>query len=88
MRTRRAGDRVRLAHGTKKLKAFFIDEHVPRAVRDRVPLVGSQEGIVWAVGMRRFLPAMVEGREAIVRLTAVFEKGAYDHAQGFGEDSF
>lgn len=88
VRTRRAGDRVRLAHGTKKLKDFFIDEHVPRAARDRVPLVDSQEGIVWAVGMRRFLPAMVKEEEPIVRLLAVFEKGAYDHAQGFGEDSF
>lgn len=88
VRTRRAGDRVRLAHGTKKLKAFLIDEHVPRVERDRVPLVACDEGIVWAVGVRRFLPARVKKDEIIVRLRAVFEEGAYDHAQRFGEDSF
>ena len=88
VRTRRTGDRVQFAQGTKKLKAFFIDEHIPRTARDRVPLVVCAEGIVWAVGIRRFSPAMAEDGEPMVRLVAVFEKGAYDHAQRFGEDSF
>ena len=87
-RTRRPGDFVRFSQGTKKIKAFFIDEHVPRSERDRVPLVACDGGIVWAVGVRRFSPAMVEEGEPIVRLVAVFEEGAYDHAQRFGEDSF
>lgn len=88
VRTRRAGDRVQFAHGTKKLKDFFIDERVPRDVRDRIPLLVLEEGIVWAVGVRRFLPAMVEKDEPIMRFVAVFEKGAYDHAQRFREDPF
>ena len=88
VRTRRAGDRVRLSCGTKKLKDFFIDEHVPRTVRDRVPLVVCAGEIVWAVGVRRFSSALVREDEPMVRLRAVFEEGAYDHAQRFGEDSF
>ena len=88
VRTRRAGDRVRLPCGKKKLKDFFIDEHVPRTARDRVPLVVCAGEIVWAVGVRRFSPALVREDEPMVRLRAVFEEGAYDHAQRFGEDSF
>ena len=88
VRTRRAGDRVRLPCGTKKLKDFFIDEHVPRTARDRVPLVVCDGEVVWAVGVRRFSSALVKEDESMVRLRAVFEEGAYDHAQRFGEDSF
>ena len=88
VRTRRAGDRVRLPCGTKKLKDFFIDEHVPRTARDRVPLVVCEGEVVWAVGVRRFSSALVKEDESMVRLRAIFEEGAYDHAQRFGEDSF
>ena len=88
VRTRRAGDRVRLPCGKKKLKDFFIDEHVPRTARDRVPLVVCEGEVVWAVGVRRFSSALVKEDESMVRLRAIFEEGAYDHAQRFGEDSF
>ncbi len=88
VRTRRAGDRVRLPCGTKKLKDFFIDEHVPRTARDCVPLVVCEGEVVWAVGVRRFSSALVKEDESMVRLRAIFEEGAYDHAQRFGEDSF
>jgi tRNA(Ile)-lysidine synthetase-like protein len=36
----------------KKLQDFFVDEHVPRAQRDRVPLLVSGDAIVCVVGMR------------------------------------
>ena len=88
VRTRRAGDRVRLPCGKKKLKDFFIDEHVPRTARDRVPLVVCDGEVVWAVGVRRFSSALVKEDESMVRLRAILEEGAYDHAQRFGEDSF
>ena len=88
VRTRRAGDRVRLPCGTKKLKDFFIDEHVPRTARDRVPLVVCEGEVIWAVGVRRFSSALVKEDESMVRLRAIFEEGAYDHAQRLGEDSF
>ncbi len=38
------------APGHKKLKSFFIDKKIPRAERDRVPIVVSGAEIVWVVG--------------------------------------
>ena len=36
----------------KKLQDFFTDSRVPRAWRDRVPLLVSEQGIAWVVGYR------------------------------------
>ena len=54
VRTRRTGDRFRPLglDADKKLGEFMIDEHIPRAWRDRVPLVTSPQGIAWVVGYR------------------------------------
>jgi tRNA(Ile)-lysidine synthase len=54
VRTRRAGDLLQpLGSGyAKKLKAFLIDAKVPRAVRDRLPLVVTSAGIAWVAGVR------------------------------------
>ncbi|MDO8750360.1 MAG: tRNA lysidine(34) synthetase TilS [Dehalococcoidia bacterium] len=38
--------------GSKKLKDFMIDAHIPRLWRDGVPLVVTEEGIAWVVGWR------------------------------------
>ncbi len=38
------------APGHKKLKSFFIDHKVPRAERERIPLVVSGTDIVWVAG--------------------------------------
>lgn len=37
---------------TKKLQDFMVDARIPRAWRDRVPLVCSREQILWVVGWR------------------------------------
>ena len=36
----------------KKLQDFYVDEKVPRAWRDRIPLVVTERGIAWVVGYR------------------------------------
>jgi tRNA(Ile)-lysidine synthase len=36
----------------KKLQDFFVDEKVPRDERDAIPLILSEENIVWVVGYR------------------------------------
>ncbi|MEA1958462.1 MAG: tRNA lysidine(34) synthetase TilS, partial [Chloroflexota bacterium] len=36
----------------KRLQDFMVDAKIPRAWRDRVPLVCSSEGIMWVVGWR------------------------------------
>jgi tRNA(Ile)-lysidine synthase len=54
VRTRRPGDRFQPLGSpyTKKLKAFLIDAKVPRAQRDRLPLLATSAGIAWVAGVR------------------------------------
>ena len=54
VRGRKPGDRFHPLGmtGTKKLQDFMVDAKVPREMRDRVPLVLSEKGIVWVVGQR------------------------------------
>jgi len=53
VRNRQPGDRFRPlgAPGVRKLQDFFVDRKVPRAERDRLPLVvDGQNRIVWVAG--------------------------------------
>jgi tRNA(Ile)-lysidine synthase len=53
VRYRRPGDRLRPlgAPGTRKLQDWFVDRKVPRADRDRIPLVvDDRDRIVWVAG--------------------------------------
>ena len=54
LRTRQAGDRFQPLGmtGEKKLQDFFTDAKVPRALRDRVPLLVSGEKIAWVAVSR------------------------------------
>ena len=54
VRTRRPGDRFQPLgmSQSKKLQDFMVDSKVPRAWRDRVPLVVTPGGIAWVVGWR------------------------------------
>jgi len=53
VRTRKPGDWLRPLGlgGRKKLQDYFVDRKVPRAERDRVPLVvDDRDRIVWVAG--------------------------------------
>lgn len=54
VRRRRPGDSfVPLGMSqTKKLQDFLVDAKIPRAERDRIPLVATPDRIVWVVGYR------------------------------------
>jgi tRNA(Ile)-lysidine synthase len=73
IRRRQPGDRFQPLglRGTKKLQDFFVDARVPRAMRDAVPLVCSERGIVWVAGLRPADWAKVTEETArVVRLRA------------------
>lgn len=50
-RFRQPGDRIELSSGTRKLSDVLTDAKVPRAERDRVPLVVDEAGAVRWVGL-------------------------------------
>ena len=54
LRSRQPGDRFQPLGmtGRKKLKDFLIDDKVPRAHRDRIPLLVAPRGIAWVPGHR------------------------------------
>jgi len=61
VRSRRPGDRFYPLgmQGSKRLQDFFVDRKVPRALRDRVPLLTAGEQILWVMGG---LPEWPKGR--------------------------
>jgi tRNA(Ile)-lysidine synthase len=60
--------------GSRKLQDYFVDEKVPRRLRDRIPVVTDADGVVlWVVGRRLAEPARAEAGAGAVRLSASFE---------------
>lgn len=51
-RTRRSGDYLIANGGRKKLRDFWIDEKVPRHLRDQIPLLADGSHIIWVYGYR------------------------------------
>lgn len=51
LRHRRAGDRVRVPAGTKKLSDLLIDRKVPRHVRDALLVLADGDRVLWAEGV-------------------------------------
>ena len=67
MRSREAGDRIRLVGGSKKVKKVLLEARIPRTERDGVPLVVDAHGdVLWIPGVARAV-----GREAGVRALTI-----------------
>ncbi|MCD8104886.1 MAG: tRNA lysidine(34) synthetase TilS [Lachnospiraceae bacterium] len=72
VRTRKPGDYlvVDARGGTKKLKDYFIDQKIPRSVRDRIPLLADGSHILWVIGWRMSEAAKVrEDTRRILKCT-------------------
>lgn len=72
VRSRRPGDRMRPLGlgGTKKLQDILVDAKVPREERDGVPVVVTDAGIAWVVGVcldERAVPGGKSGRLLTLR---------------------
>jgi tRNA(Ile)-lysidine synthase len=54
IRSLKPGDRIQPLGmaGTKKLKAFFIDEKIPQRERNKIPILTDMQSILWVVGFR------------------------------------
>ena len=76
LRPRRAGDAIRLPGGTKSLKKLFIDRKIPAALRERIPVLCDEEGIlgVYSIGVNLDRSAG-EGPAVTVRFEKTEKKG-------------
>lgn len=51
LRSRKTGDTIRLSGGTKSLKKLLIDEKIPAAKRDTVPVLADDDGVLAVIGI-------------------------------------
>lgn len=81
LRSRRAGDTIRLNAGTQTIKKLFIDRKIPAAVRETIPVFADEQGVlgVYGIGanvdrLATTLPAM-QIRVEIVENRQEFDNG-------------
>ena len=48
VRSRRAGDEIRLRGGTKSLKKLMIDKKISAPLRSSIPVLADDQGVLWA----------------------------------------
>lgn len=51
IRSRQSGDSIRLSGGTKTVKKLFIDRKIPAALRDQIPILCDEAGILGIPGI-------------------------------------
>lgn len=54
VRSRKNGDRFNPfgMRGSKKIKDYFIDEKIPRDLREKTPMLIDEKNIIWVIGYR------------------------------------
>ena len=61
VRSRQAGDEMRLPGGTKSLKKLFIDKKIPASQRPFVPVLADEEGVLAVYGLGENLERTARG---------------------------
>ena len=77
IRTRRPGDRIRLAGGAKKLSDVLIDRKIPREDRDALRVLASGSEVLWVEGVATDVRVAQEVEDADVG----WMKEALEHAR-------
>ena len=66
----RAGDRIRLPYGSKKLKKLFAEQRIPVSQRTQIPVLADNSGrVFWVVGVARAADAPMPGTGPALNLT-------------------
>lgn len=69
LRSRKAGDTIRIKNGRKKLKEIFNEAKIPVSERENVMLLCDQHNILWVIGVRRAELAYIDKKtENILRV--------------------
>ena len=52
IRTKKAGDSITLSNRgvTKSLKKLFSEDKIPLSIRDSIPVIADNNGVVWVYG--------------------------------------
>lgn len=61
LRSREAGDEIRLTGGTKKLKKLFIDRKIPAHIRSLIPVIADEKGVLGVYGIGANLDRLGNG---------------------------
>lgn len=72
IRNRRNGDKFKPVgmKGTKKIKDYFIDQKISKDIRDEIPLLCDEKGIIWVVGYRMSESYKVDKKtDKVIKLT-------------------
>lgn len=59
LRYRQEGDTITLPGGTKKLKKYYIEHHIPASLRYDIPLLCQGQDVLWLCGYTRSRKAAV-----------------------------
>ena len=68
IRSRQEGDTIRLNAGTKSLKKLFIDKKIPAAMRNTIPVIADDAGVLGIAGIGANLDRLSADKNA-VRIT-------------------
>ena len=72
LRSRQAGDTIRLNAGTRTLKKLFVDRKIPAAMRDLVPVFADERGIVGIGGIGANVDRLAAGLPAMqIRIQSI-----------------
>ena len=80
-RTRRPGDRIRLAGGTKKLSNLLIDRKVPREDRDALRVLASGSEVLWVEGVATDIRVSVRVARGVEDADMRWMREALSHAR-------